>query len=89
MFEMRANGVSLGAISDWLYQQGVPSPRGKEYWSRVTVKKLLQNEKYIGSVILQKTYIYATINRDPEEAMSPVKRKREINNDLCAGKSIW
>lgn len=75
MFEMRADGVSLGAISDWLYQQGIPFPRGKEYWSRVTVKKLLQNEKYIGSVILQKTYIYAIINRDPEEADVPGEKE--------------
>lgn len=57
MFEMRAAGASLGAISDWLYQQGVPSPRGKERWSREAIKKLLQNEKYIGSVLLQKTFL--------------------------------
>lgn len=63
MFEMRAAGASLGAISDWLYQQGVPSPRGKERWSRETIKKLLQNEKYIGSVILQKTYVQDLFSR--------------------------
>lgn len=63
MFEMRAAGASLGAISDWLYQQGVPSPRGKERWSRETIKKLLQNEKYIGSVLLQKTYVQDLFSR--------------------------
>lgn len=60
---MRAAGASLGARSDWLHQQGVPSPRGKERWSRETIKKLLQNEKYIGSVILQKTYVRDLFSR--------------------------
>lgn len=63
MFEMRAAGASLGTISDWLYQQGVLSPRGKERWSRETIKKLLQNEKYIGDVIRQKTYVQDLFSR--------------------------
>ena len=56
IFEMRADGKSLGAISDCLYASRVPSPTGRERWSRETISKLLRNEKYIGSVLLQKTY---------------------------------
>ena len=74
MFEMRAAGASLGAISDWLYQQGVPSPRGKERWSRETIKKLLQNEKYIGSVILQKTYVQDLFSRKQCKNMGEKQR---------------
>ena len=36
---------------------GIPSPRGKETWSRETLRKILKNEKYTGSVILHKTYV--------------------------------
>ena len=74
MFEMRAAGASLGAISDWLYRQGVPSPRGKERWSRETIKKLLQNEKYIGSVILQKTYVQDLFSRKQCKNMGEKQR---------------
>lgn len=56
IFEMRATGKSLGAISDWLYRSHVPSPTCKERWSRETISKLLRNEKYTGNVLLQKTY---------------------------------
>ena len=57
IFEMRADGKSLGAISDWLYEQGVFSPTGKRRWSRETISKLLKNEKYVGDVLLQKTFV--------------------------------
>ena len=57
IFLMRAEGKSLGAISDWLYESKVPSPTGKERWSRETISKLLWNEKYTGDVLLQKTFV--------------------------------
>ena len=57
IFEMRADGFSLSRISEWLYDNGVLSPTGKEHWSRETISKLLKNEKYVGDVILQKTYV--------------------------------
>ena len=57
IFEMRAAGKSLGTISDWLYKSHIPSPTGRERWSRETISKLLRNEKYIGNVLLQKTYV--------------------------------
>ncbi len=63
MFEMRPP-----APASVLYQTGCTNraslpKRGKERWSRETIKKLLQNEKYIGSVILQKTYVRDLFSR--------------------------
>ena len=57
IFQMRAEGKSLGAISDWLYDRKILSPTGKERWSRETISKLLRNEKYTGDVLLQKTFV--------------------------------
>ena len=57
IFEMRASGKSLGAISDWLCEQGILSPTGKRRWSRETISKLLKNGKYTGDVLLQKTFV--------------------------------
>lgn len=57
IFQMRAEGKSLGAISDRLYENRIPSPTGKERWSRETIGKLLRNEKYTGDVLLQKTFV--------------------------------
>ena len=57
LFEMRADGASLGTISNWLYEQSIPSPTGRSRWSRETISKLLKNEKYVGDVLLHKTYV--------------------------------
>ena len=57
IFQMRAEGRSLGAISDWLFEYKIPSPSGRERWSRETISKLLKNEKYTGDVLLQKTFV--------------------------------
>ena len=49
-------GYSLGSIIRGLKQDGIKSPMGSKKWSSSTVKRILENEKYIGDVILQKTY---------------------------------
>lgn len=38
-----------------LRKQNIPSPSGKPKWNREAISKLLCNEKYTGSVLLQKT----------------------------------
>lgn len=57
IYEMSASGVSLARISVHLEDMGIPSPRGKEVWSKETLRKILNNEKYMGSVTLQKTFV--------------------------------
>ena len=57
MFRMRAEGHTLGEISNWLYKNGILSPTGRACWSRETISKLLRNEKYVGDVLLQKTFV--------------------------------
>lgn len=57
IYEMAASGVSLARISSQLEEMGIPSPRGKKVWSKETLRKILCNEKYTGSVVLQKTFV--------------------------------
>ena len=57
IFELRVSGRSLNEISNWLHDEHIPSPTGKERWSRETISKILKNEKYTGNVMLQKTFV--------------------------------
>lgn len=50
------DGDSLDAIKQRLEASGVLSPTGKTTWSKETIQRILQNEKYMGDVLLQKTY---------------------------------
>ncbi len=57
IFERFATGDSLGKISDALFLKDIPSPSGKEVWSKETISKILSNEKYTGNVTLGKTQV--------------------------------
>lgn len=57
IYEMSASGGSLARISAHLEEMGILSPRGKDVWSKETLRKILNNEKYKGSVTLQKIFV--------------------------------
>lgn len=57
IFRLPGEGASLSQIAQVLHEQGIPSPRGKATWSSETLRKILHNEKYIGAVVLQKTFV--------------------------------
>ena len=48
--------LSYHAIADRLTSLGIKTPGGKSKWSQSTVKSILQNEKYKGDALLQKSY---------------------------------
>lgn len=49
-------GLSYRAIADELTEMKIKTPGGKDKWNQSTVKGILQNEKYKGCALLQKTY---------------------------------
>ena len=57
IFEQYLAGNSLGKIAAGLERKDIPSPTGKPRWNREAIDKLLSNEKYVGDVLLQKTFI--------------------------------
>lgn len=50
------NGDSLRNIKKTLEDMGVPTATGNKNWSTESIQRILQNEKYMGDVLLQKTY---------------------------------
>lgn len=56
IFDLYLGGLSIGLIVRELEKRGVKSPQGKAVWSKKSIQTLLENEKYIGQVLLGKTY---------------------------------
>lgn len=56
IFKMFAEGHSMGEIATHLTEKEIPRKNGDKNWHRTNVQKILQNEKYVGDAILQKTY---------------------------------
>lgn len=63
IFRLSGEGVSLSQIAQVLQEKDIPSPRGKARWSRETLRKILRNEKYFETVILQKTFVANCLNQ--------------------------
>ena len=62
IFTMTLNGMGTYLIAKELNSRGIPSKKGAG-WHSGTVRGILQNEKYTGDVIFQKTYTDDNYNR--------------------------
>ena len=56
IFQLYLEGYGKQAIANILFKEGVPSCLGGE-WVATTIQNILQNEKYIGDLLLQKNFI--------------------------------
>ena len=50
------DGESLVSIKKLLESRGILTASGKKTWSTESIQRILLNEKYMGDVLLQKTY---------------------------------
>lgn len=55
IYDMYLNGHSSPQIAEILTRSGIPTATNKEVWSSGAVLGILQNEKYCGDVLCQKT----------------------------------
>ncbi|MCR5109458.1 MAG: recombinase family protein [Ruminococcus sp.] len=55
IFDMYISGMGARKIALTLTDEGIPSPTGKA-WNQKTVLNILEQEKYIGDTLWQKTY---------------------------------
>lgn len=62
IFDLYLKGYSVDMIMKEFASESIKSPTGKDRWSKRTIQKILTNEKYIGNVILGKTYTSAFPN---------------------------
>ena len=56
IFHLYLEGYSVEKIQLWLEEHNILSPKGMNKWGHSTVASILRNEKYMGDVLLQKTY---------------------------------
>lgn len=51
IFQSNLAGDSLGKIADQLSEKKIPSPTGKDGWSKAEIDKLLSNGKFVPHII--------------------------------------
>ena len=82
IFSLYLSGYSLSKIAKELKAKGILSPTGKEIWTSMTIDKILTNEKYVGSVILQKTYIPDVLKQKQKKNDGEIARYLYENNHV-------
>ena len=80
IFQRYLEGQSINGISKELENKGYLTIRGSKIWRFSTISKILENEKYIGDVLSQKTYIvdFLSGKRAPNNGILP---KYYVEND--------
>lgn len=63
IFDLYLQGSSILSIIKELESREILTPSGKKKWCNQSVVKILTNEKYIGNVLLKKTYTDGFPNR--------------------------
>lgn len=56
IFDLYIQGNGVRKIKKYLESHGIKTVTGKTEWSTSTIDRMLSNEKYVGRVLMQKTY---------------------------------
>jgi hypothetical protein len=56
IFDLYQKGYSIIGILNELEKRGIKSPTGKDQWCKRSIDTMLCNEKYIGDVVIMKSY---------------------------------
>lgn len=74
IYDLYLSGMGAYRIARTLEEEGIKTGAGKDKWYGSTIYKILNNEKYIGDALLQKTY-----------TIDFITKKRVINNGYVKG----
>lgn len=80
IFEQYLAGQTVAAIADALSADGVAAPTGSQKWGHSTVQGILQNEKYCGDVILQKTFVSDPLSKTVKKNNGELPKVYILNN---------
>ena len=63
-------------------ERGIVSPTGKEIWTSAAIDKLLENEKYIGQALLQKTHVPNVLDQKQKKNNGELTKYLYENNHI-------
>ena len=64
MFERYIEGVGSSTIAKELTAKGIKTPKDGDKWCESTIRGILKNEKYIGDVLMGKTFTIDPISHN-------------------------
>ncbi|MDE6733813.1 MAG: recombinase family protein [Oscillospiraceae bacterium] len=84
------NGATPYAIAKALTEDKIPTPGGKEVWSKTVVKSILTNEKYKGDALLQKVFTVDYLTKQKKKNNGEVTRYYvEGSHEAIIPPEVW
>lgn len=84
------DGVSPETIARRLCREGIPGVHGEPKWRTSTIMGILQNEKYMGDSLLQKTYTVDFLTGRFEKNNGQVEQYHvKGDHEAIIGKDLW
>ena len=89
IYRQYLSGNSLGGIADFLFQNDVPSPTGKEEWSKSVLDAMLTNNKYINTIIGFDDYFAVQVEKGKRSSVDEDTNQRKAtqyySKDVLSG----
>lgn len=80
IYRLFLSGLTYRGIADHLTEHKIPTPSGKATWSVSTVMSILQNEKYKGDALLQKSYTVDFLNKTMKKNEGEIPQYYIVNS---------
>lgn len=81
IYEQFLAGDSMRGIVEMLDNMGAPTPGGRGKWHRSTVCSILQNERYKGDAVLNKTYVVDCLSKKVKRNDGQARPKYYVENN--------
>lgn len=89
IYRQYLSGKSLGGIADFLFDQSILSPSGKNQWSKSVLDKLLSNPKYMNGIISFEDYFAVQYEKEKRSSMDESTNQRKAtqyySKDVLSG----
>lgn len=80
VFDMYLDGNSVDQIKEYLDSAPIKTATGNDIWSRNAIRNILTNERYVGDMLLQKTYIENCITKKARKNRGEMPKYLVSNN---------
>ena len=90
IYKLFLEGLSFHSIANKLTELQLETPSHKTKWSQSTVRSILQNEKYKGDALLQKSYISDFLTKKAKKNMGEIPQYYvEDNHEPIVSKELF
>ena len=89
IFELYLQGNGCRKIKRYLEEHGIKTVTGKSEWSTLTIDRMLSSEKYVGDMLLQKTFTAGATGHQVKNIGQQDMYFIRANREPIVGRKTW